>query len=138
MLYIGPETKQRITENATGKYPSTAAGFIFGTEDSQGNRTITDVMMIEGTNALMDQVSEKDRDKANDYASLHELLLLGFFQTVTEGPSTADSLQLSDANPNFSYVLLSIQSGSPESFRSFRATSSNMFAEELISDKPLA
>lgn len=138
MLYIGTDTKKRIITAATNQYPSPATGFIFGTEDSQGNRTVTDVLMKKVEDSEMAQSSDDDVNDANAYAKQHDLLLLGKFMTVADGPASLESLKATVLTPDFSYLLLSVEDGILGSVRSFRAKPSHDFEEELISDKPIA
>lgn len=142
MLYIGQESKQRMFENATNTYPDECCGFLYGTEDSTGDRTVTDIVVVQngkdGDKRKRFEITPKDYLNAEQYALDHDLQLLGVYHSHPDHPPVPSEQDRIAAQPYFSYLIISVIEGRPELVRSWRLNDEAKFDEELISEKPIA
>lgn len=142
MIYIGTESKSRITTDAENSYPDECCGFLYGVEDSKGNRTVNDIVVVqngkEGDKRKRFEITSQDYIKAEQYADDHDLVLLGVYHSHPDHPPVPSEHDRVAAQPYFSYLILSVEDGKTVLMRSWRLNDDSQFDEELISEKPFA
>lgn len=142
MIYLGPDSKERMYKEAEATYPNECCGFMYGTEDSEGNRTITDVLAVtngkEGDKRKRFEITPKDYLHAEQYAEQHELSLLGIFHSHPDHPPVPSEHDRVAAQPYFSYVIISVLQGKVDRPQSWRLNDQAQFDEEQIAEHPIA
>ena len=142
MIYIGQDSKTRMVSHADSSYPDECCGFFYGVEDSKGNRTVTDIVMVqngkEGDKRKRFEITGHDYMKAEQYATEHDLQLLGVYHSHPDHPPIPSEHDRIAAQPFFSYLIISVLEGKSDTMRSWRLNEQEQFDEELISEKPFA
>ena len=136
MIYLGHESRARISSNILAVVPQPGSGFIFGTEDTEGNRTVTDIFGLNRKENF--SISEADLSQALEYGNQHELKLLGIYTSRTNEEAIPDEDLLIADHPEFTYLIYSVNNSELGALRAWRFSETAGFTEELISDKPLA
>ena len=134
---LDPLVAEVIRHHAASTYPYECCGALIGARDDER-------VEIVGAQAL-DNVTEEGprrrfRVSPGDYrlseARARELgaELIGFYHSHPDHPAVPSQYDLDHAWPNFSYVIVSVASGTPCDLRSWRLRSDrSAFEEELQS-----
>jgi proteasome lid subunit RPN8/RPN11 len=142
MIYIGTESKERMNKEAEATYPDECCGFMYGTEDSEGNRTITDVFAVtngkEGDKRKRFEITPKDYLHGEQYALDHDLTLLGVFHSHPDHPPIPSEHDRVAAQPYFSYLIISVKKGTADEAKSWRLNDKEQFDEEQVTEHPIA
>lgn len=141
MIYIGSDSKSRIFSDVESAYPNECYGFIFGVEDSNGNRTVTEVAYImpgiNGDERKQFSITEEEFASSAKYAEDHGLKFLGLYHSHPDTEAVPENSEKVQADNELSYLLVSVQDGKVSSIRCWRFNGTDL-KEELISDKPFA
>ena len=112
-------------------------GFLFGLEEASGVRTITAMMSAKNISPLNKketfEISPEDYMDAENFASQHNLKLLGVYHSHISFAATPSEFDRVAAHPYFSYVILSVVENMVEEIRSWILTNDFKFEEETIS-----
>lgn len=137
MIYLNESIRKQMIENAEKTYPQECCGFLLGNEREQ-NRYISKILIIEnsfdGDQKRTYSISSKDYMSAEKLASLEELDLLGVYHSHPDHPSLPSEYDRKDAQPFFSYIILSIYKKRFNSIQSWRLNDQFQFEEEFINE----
>lgn len=139
MISIQPLANDIMTEDAIGSFPDECCGFFYGTEDEQGNRNVTHVLVVnnakEGDKKRRFEISPKDYLKAEQFADENNLQLLGVYHSHPNHPALPSETDRLSAQPYFSYIIISVFEKKIKDIRSWRLNESFQFYEELIHEQ---
>ena len=138
MLQFEQSVHQRMLQDGIRSFPDECCGFLLGSEDEQGNRTITHLIVVdnakEGDKRRRFVISPGDYLKAELFAEEKELILLGIYHSHPNHPAIPSEHDRLAAQPYFSYVIISVMNGEPAAIRSWRLNEQEHFDEETISE----
>jgi len=141
MISISEEAEQIMNEDAISSFPNECCGFFYGTEDEQGHRQVTKVLVVnnskEGDQRKRFEISPKDYLNAERYADELELQLLGVYHSHPNHPAIPSEHDRVAAQPYFSYIIISVNESEVQDLRSWRLNEEFKFNEEQIKHKLL-
>ena len=112
------------------------AVFFYGQEDGEGNRTVTEILVVnnsrEGDKRRRFEISPKDYLKAEQYAWESNLQLLGVYHSHPNHPAIPSEHDRVAAQPFFSYIIISVLDNKTTHLRSWRLNDQFQFEEEDI------
>ncbi|MGB8190781.1 MAG: M67 family metallopeptidase [Chitinophagaceae bacterium] len=136
MINIKPNAKEIIITDAISSFPDECCGFFYGVEDAEGNRTITNVLVVnnakEGDKRKRFEISAKDYLKAEQFADEHKLQFLGVYHSHPNHPAVPSETDRLSAQPYFSYIIISVYDGALKDIRSWTLNESFQFDEEIV------
>lgn len=136
MINIFPESKDIMIKDAISSFPDECCGFFYGREDANGNRNITDVLVVhnskEGDKQKRFEISAKDYLKAEQFAEEQQLQFLGVYHSHPDHPAIPSEHDRISAQPFFSYVIISVSESEIKDIRSWRLNDSFQFEEERV------
>jgi proteasome lid subunit RPN8/RPN11 len=134
-LIIDPSAEGVMRAHAEQDFPNECVGFFYG-HDTAESRSISLARPIinskEGDQRRRFEVSPIDYMKAEQYALLNDLTLLGVYHSHPQHPAIPSEHDLLQALPFFSYVILSVMDGNMDHIRSWRLSEGGQFEEEFI------
>jgi proteasome lid subunit RPN8/RPN11 len=129
--------RDQMLEHARRLFPDECCGFLFGTEDVEGNRNILEIAevdnAIEGDKRRRFEISPKDYLHAERQAIENDLLLLGIYHSHPNHPAIPSEQDRVAAQPYFSYIIISVMQGNIHHTRSWRLGEGARFSEESLS-----
>ena len=136
MLRLSKDLLRRIQAHGEQAYPEEGAGFLLGSDGTQ--RAVEAVLPL--SNAREDQarhnrylITPEDYFKAESEAERRGLSLLGVFHSHPDHPNRPSEFDREWAQPYFSYIITSVQSGKAIGSRSWRLTEDrSQFVEESV------
>lgn len=136
ILHLTEELLAQIHAHGEQAYPEEGAGFLLG--DDNENRAVTSIYPL--TNSREDEarhhrylITPEDYLKAELEADKLGLSLIGVFHSHPDHPNRPSEFDREWAQPFFSYVITSVQSGKAVESRSWRLTEDRTkFEEEEI------
>ena len=138
MIIIEPQARQLMTADAVKTFPDECCGFLFGRETAE-ERIIEQVLAVnnarEGDKRRRFEINPRDYLGAERYADEKNLLLLGVYHSHPNHPAIPSEHDRLSAQPNFSYVILSIVNNEYAGLRSWRLNEEQQFEEEKIYDR---
>ncbi|MBS1598691.1 MAG: M67 family metallopeptidase [Bacteroidetes bacterium] len=141
MMIIEDRSKDLMIEDAVKTFPDECCGFMFGVEDEEENRIIKDILVVnnskEGDKTRRFVISPLDYLKGEQYATDHNLLLLGIYHSHPKHPAIPSETDRLSAQPFFSYLIISVLENKSITLRSWRLNESEQFEEEKITDYQL-
>ncbi len=140
MIEFETPAKEEMIDDAIRTFPDECCGFIFGKEEKD-IRTITKICVVnnarEGDKRRRFQISPIDYMQAEHFAEEKKLQLLGVYHSHPNYPSIPSEHDRINAQPYFSYVILSVADEKFASIQSWRLNDSNQFEEEKIINKKI-
>jgi proteasome lid subunit RPN8/RPN11 len=135
-LYLPKAVLAQIHAHGEEAYPEEGAGFLLGTEETQ--RTVMSIFAL--SNAREDSarhnrylINPADYVKAEIEAERQELRLIGVFHSHPDHPNRPSEFDRDWAQPFFSYVITSVESGKAIESKSWRLLEDrSQFEEEKI------
>ncbi len=116
-------------------FPEECCGFLFGKEED-GVRSIISIAVVnnsdEGDKRRRFEISSVDYIHAERFADDKDLHLLGVYHSHPNHPAVSSEHDRVNAQPYFSYVILSIANGKFASVKSWRLNDDQQFEEEKI------
>ena len=138
ITHIFPPALKDMKADAINTFPDECCGFLFGKE-TQEERFIERVVVVnnakEGDKRRRFEISPLDYLKAEKYADLHDVSLLGVYHSHPNHPAIPSEHDRISAQPNFSYVILSVISKEYAGLRSWRLNDDQQFEEEKIHER---
>ena len=138
MISITPSAYAMMTQDAVHSFPDECCGFMFGTEDKDGNRNITEVIVVnnakEGDKRKRFEISPKDYLLAERHADERALQLLGVYHSHPNHPAIPSEHDRVAAQPYFSYIIISVYDEKVDHTRSWRLNESFQFDEEAVKE----
>ena len=137
MLIIPERAILEIKEQGENGYPFEICGFLIGKIDFKNNiREVIEVFQVENQNKERAndrfEISPQDFLKVENYASEKNLEIVGIYHTHPDHPDRPSKTDLMFAQPDMSYIILSVKKGKAESWRSWILNENNEFVEEEI------
>lgn len=120
--------------HAIATYPEECCGFFYGSEDSMRTVTVSQAVKnaYEGDRRRRFAISPLDYLKAERYALEQGLTLLGIYHSHPNHQAIPSRHDLKQAQPFFSYLILSVKEQEVPEFRSWRVNETGKFEEEGI------
>jgi proteasome lid subunit RPN8/RPN11 len=133
MLFLDHTIVKQL-ESAAAYSTDEVCGFLFGHED-KFVRTITKIMPVDNIaadkkNAF--QIASKDYLKAERFADVNNLRLLGVYHSHPNCPAIPSEQDRLAAQPFFSYLILSVIDKKVTSMRSWNLNDSLQFDEDFL------
>lgn len=135
MLYLEPNARKQIIDDAIRTFPDECCGFLLGTEHGE-DRIIEKILIVEnakdGDKRRRFEITARDYLIAEDTAFARDLTLLGVYHSHPNHPSIPSEQDRKVAQPFFSYVIVSVMQGSFASLQSWRLNDDFQFEEENV------
>ena len=127
---------KEMHEHLVASYPHEGCGFFYGKiNDSKEVTEIRDVVNQNKTNPeRIFEIAPIDYVKAERYAIENDLDLIGVYHSHPDHPAVPSATDLKFAQPNFSYVIVSIVKGEVAATSSWTLNESNKFIQEPVFD----
>lgn len=136
MIILDTLARAALLKDAVIVFPDECCGFLFGREESNGFRAVTQIQVVnnakEGDKRRRFAISPLDYIKAEQYAEDHQLQLLGVYHSHPNHPAIPSEHDRIAAQPWFSYVIVSVLDGRPDALRSWRLNEEDHFDEENV------
>jgi len=137
MIFIEPVSLNRMKTHALLIFPDECCGFLYGTEQNNGERTISEIREVNnskpGDKKRRFEITARDYMQAEQWALDHTLLMLGIYHSHPNHPAIPSEHDRVAAQPYFSYVIISVMQGRIEHIRSWRLNDKSQFEEESFS-----
>lgn len=137
MISIDSKARDLMNKDGLDSFPDECCGFFYGNEDGLGNRSVTEILVVnnakEGDKRKRFEISAKDYMKAERYALEKGLQLLGVYHSHPDHPAIPSEHDRVSAQPYFSYIIISVLSNRTTHMRSWRLNDNFQFEEEAIS-----
>ncbi len=134
MIVLDNDVQKIIVQHAVDTYPDECCGFLYGSEDSNGRRIITQAQVVknvkEGDKRRRFEISPQDYIAAEKYAEEQQLELLGVYHSHPDHPAIPSEHDRAAAQPFFSYLIISVNNKEPGAIRSWRLNDDGQFEEE--------
>ena len=136
MISIGPDVTEIMNKDALQAFPEECCGFMFGTEDGESNRVITEIQAVY--NASKEnrkrrfEISSIDYLRAEQLALARNIQLLGVYHSHPNHPAIPSEQDRVAAQPFFSYVIISVLNDKIDTMRSWQLNDQDQFEEEQI------
>ncbi|RUM59271.1 MAG: hypothetical protein DSY66_01205 [Persephonella sp.] len=136
MLIIPDKLIREIKKQGEEGYPYEICGFLIGHIDFENDiRKVLEVFQVENQNKERAndrfEISPKDFLKVEDYATRKELAIVGIYHTHPDHPNRPSQTDLAFAQPDMSYIILSVRNGKAEDWKSW-VLDDNRFVEEKV------
>ena len=136
MITIQREAKELMLQDAIQAFPDECCGFLFGSEDTEGNRVISNIQVVnnakEGDKRRRFVIAPLDYIKAEQYAEEQQFTLLGVYHSHPNHPAIPSEHDRVAAQPFFSYIIVSVLEGKIGPVRSWQLNEAAQFEEEVI------
>ncbi len=137
MILIEAKPLAEIKSEGVQIFPDECCGFLFGSEQTDGSRTISKIWVVDnakpGDKRRRFEISAKDYMLAERFALENDVLLLGIYHSHPNHPAIPSEQDRVAAQPWFSYVIISVIQGQFDHIRSWRLNEDSQFEEENIS-----
>lgn len=137
MITIESEALAQMNVQAIKVFPDECCGFLFGTEQKDGDRAISVVREVNNAKAgdkrRRFEITGVDYMQAERFAQENNLVLLGIYHSHPNHPAIPSEHDRVAAQPYFSYVILSVVQDNVDHIRSWRLNDASIFEEEIFS-----
>jgi proteasome lid subunit RPN8/RPN11 len=134
MIVLENDVQKIIVQDAVEAYPNECCGFLYGHEDSNGRRYITQARVVanakDGDKRRRFEISPHDYLEAERYAEEQQIELLGVYHSHPDHPAIPSEHDRAAAQPFFSYLIISVNNKEPGAIRSWRLNDDWQFEEE--------
>jgi len=141
MIELESNPFQIMKIHAEKIFPDECCGFLFGKEESNGNRLISVLKEVDnakpGDKRRRFEITGRDYMQAERFAAENNLGLLGVYHSHPNHPAIPSEHDRVAAQPFFSYVILSIRDGKTDHIRSWRLNEDSQFEEEVFTSAQL-
>lgn len=138
-LIVPPELLTKIHANGENAYPEEGAGFLLGADGDRRHVTaIYELTNARESGARHNRylITPQDYLKGEMEADRLGLTVVGIFHSHPDHPNRPSEYDREWAQPFFSYVITSVQSGKAVESRSWRLSEDrSQFSEEVIQSK---
>ncbi len=136
MLRIKKELIDQIKKQGEAGYPYEICGFLIGTIDYQNDmREALEIFQVENQNKERAndrfEIDPKDYIKVENYADSKGLSIIGIYHTHPDHPDRPSQTDLMFAQPDMSYIIMSINQGKAGNWRSWKLEG-DRFVEEKV------
>ena len=134
MIVLETDAQKVIVQDAVDAFPDECCGFVFGHEDPDGRRVITEARVVtnvkEGDKRRRFEIAPPDYLGAEKYAEEQQIELLGVYHSHPNHPAVPSEHDRAAAQPFFSYLIISVNDKIPGAIRSWRLNDEGQFEEE--------
>ena len=127
---------EQMFQHALESYPEECCGFLFGIEDIESNRVMSEIMMVENikdiNRKIRFEIDPLDYLKAEKKAEDLDLHILSIYHTHPEHPAKPSEHDRVQAVPYFSYIIMSVTEKAVVDTRSWQLNSNEIFDEEKL------
>ena len=136
MLKIKKELIKQIADQGEKGYPYEICGFILGKIDYESNiRTALEIYQVENQNKERAndrfEIDPKDYLKVEEYADSKDMQIIGIYHTHPDHPDRPSQTDLMFAQPDMSYIIMSVKEGKAENWRSWELVGNRFKKEEV-------
>ncbi len=136
MLKIPKDLVETIKKQGEEGYPFEICGFILGEINYETDERIAkEVFQVENQNKERAndrfEIDPKDYLKVENYADSEGLQIIGIYHTHPDHPDRPSQTDLMFAQPDMSYIIMSINSGEAGNWRSWELKNDH-FEEEKV------
>ena len=133
-LHLSPHVLDEIRAHGREAYPEECCGFLFGRDGDP--RQVTVVQRTENVAAenrrRRFRIAPLAYLRAERYALAEGLDFLGIYHTHPDHPAIASEHDRKQAQPGFSYLILSVRDGEAAEFRSWELQEDVTMGEETL------
>jgi proteasome lid subunit RPN8/RPN11 len=137
MILADTYVLDQMKAHASVVFPDECCGFLFGTEQSDGTRTISKISEVNnampGDKRRRFEITGKDYMRAEQFALENGILLLGIYHSHPNHPAIPSEHDRLAAQPYFSYLIISVMQEEIGHIRSWRLNDALQFEEEIFS-----
>jgi proteasome lid subunit RPN8/RPN11 len=137
MILADTDTLDQMKLHASVVFPEECCGFLFGIEQSDGNRIISKIREVNnarpGDKRRRFEITGKDYIQAEQFALENGISLLGIYHSHPNHPAIPSEHDRVAAQPYFSYVIISVMQEKINHIRSWRLNDAMQFEEENFS-----
>lgn len=134
MIVIEKEAEKIMYDDAVKAFPDECCGFMFGTEDAEGNRVITKALPVYNSATENRKrrfvISPKDYMNAERFSEENNVQFLGIYHSHPNHPAIPSEHDRVAAQPWFSYVIISVAENGVQHTRSWVLNEDFQFDEE--------
>jgi proteasome lid subunit RPN8/RPN11 len=134
MIILETDAQKIIVQDAVDAFPDECCGFVFGHEDSNGRRIISEARVVknvkEGDKHRRFEIAPQDYLDAEKYAEEKQIEMLGVYHSHPNHPAVPSEHDRAAAQPFFSYLIISVNGKIPGPIRSWRLNDDWQFEEE--------
>jgi proteasome lid subunit RPN8/RPN11 len=115
VITVQAQAAAKVAAHAAAAYPHECCGALIGSS-GRGARVVTDALAlanIAGETSHRFLVGTDEYRKAEAHARNTGLSLLGFYHSHPDAPAQPSQYDLSQAWPNFHYIIVSVRKGIP-------------------------
>ncbi|MDG1850171.1 MAG: M67 family metallopeptidase [Flavobacteriales bacterium] len=127
---------QEMHEHLVASYPHEGCGFFYGKINE--NKEVTEIRDVVNQNKTnperIFEIAPIDYVKAERYAIENDLDLIGVYHSHPDHPAVPSPTDLKFAQPNFSYVIVSIVKGEVAATSSWTLNDAHKFIQEPVFD----
>ncbi len=137
MLIISDNLIKMIKKQGEEGYPFEICGFLIGKIDFENDtREVYEVFQVENQNKERAndrfEISPKDFLKVENYVSRKNLEIVGIYHTHPDHPNRPSQTDLMFAQPDMSYIILSVKNGKAGDWKSWVLDDEGKFVEEEV------
>ncbi len=136
MLRIKKELIDKIAKQGEKGYPYEICGFLLGSIDYNNDiREAVEVYQVENQNKERAndrfEISPKDYIRVENYADSKGLSIVGIYHTHPDHPDRPSQTDLMFAQPDMSYIIMSIEKGKAGNWRSWKLENDRFVQEKV-------
>ena len=135
MLNIEQIPLDEMIQDAVKTFPDECCGFLFGKEEND-HRTVIKIQVVnnarEGDKRRRFVISARDYLKAEQFAEVNNLQLMGVYHSHPDHPAVPSEHDRVAAQPFFSYIILSVIHHEFNHICSWQLNNDHQFEEEKI------
>lgn len=133
------DAEKIMFDDAIQAFPDECCGFMFGTEDAEGNRVVTKALPVYNSATENRKrrfvISPKDYMNAELFAEENNVQLLGIYHSHPNHPAIPSEHDRVAAQPWFSYVIISVTENGIQHTRSWVLNETFQFDEEQYNNQ---
>lgn len=136
MIRIDKSVTEQMFKHAHQSFPEECCGFLFGIEDEEGNRIVSEIMVVdnvrEENRKRRFEIDPLDYMRAENKAHEVNRVLLSIYHTHPNHPAKPSEHDRVQAFPYFSYIIMSVSENGIENTTSWKLNEQEEFDEEKI------
>lgn len=122
VVYITADQLQFIMNHARSAYPEECCGFLLGM-DSDGRRirrTLSAPNTNQGSRGSRFNIDPMELVRADEETRRASLNLIGIYHSHPDTPAQPSKIDLENAWPGYTYLVVSVQNGEPKNFAAWQ------------------
>jgi len=139
MIVTEKDAEKIMFDDAIQAFPDECCGFMFGTEDAEGNRVITKALPVYNSATENRKrrfvIAPKDYMNAERFAEENNVQFLGIYHSHPNHPAVPSEHDRVAGQPWFSYVIISVAEQGVQHVRSWLLNEDFQFDEEQYNNQ---